>query len=300
MRPYKGLIRLYSSAAATASVSATASALPKGPAAPANVFTSLILSRIPIVTPELSEFEKAYYHYQDELERRLMWTFPQYYYFKKGSLSERKFVAAQRGPVVKQPGVFYPRGEPDVKFNRERRFKQEVVVPRDAEGSGDGKDESFTRPIEPNSRKTKADETNDIKSLIRRLDRTLYLVVKDGSGKWKFPTGVLSGPEHLHIGAERIVREIGGPDMNTWTVSNTPCAVVNYTKSGSIGGDVSSITSSTDASNIKEFFIKSHILDGQFIPQSKGLDFAWLTKEELGDHVDQAYYQSIKPVLSDQ
>lgn len=251
---------------------------------PTKVLSGIILSRTPIVTPTLSPFEEAYYKYQDELEKRLMWTFPQHYYFKKGSLAERKFVKHQRGPVAKQPGVFYPRGVPDVKFNRERRFKQEIVVPREGGDEGGNVEESsFTKPIEPNSRITEADEKGDVRSLARKLDRTLYLVIKDAkAGTWKLPAFKINVKEYLHDAAERGLRELGGPNMNTWTVSNTPSAVVKYD-----GEDPQH----------KEFFIKSHILDGQFVPQDKSIDFAWLTKEEIQTYVDKSYFETLEPVF---
>ncbi len=235
--------RLYSTAAPSADATSTDTAAPvKAPAVPPkDVFAGLILSRIPIVTPELSNFEKAYYHYQDELERRLMWTFPQYFYFKKGTLSERKFTAAQKGPVTRQPGVWYPRGVPDIKFNRERRFKQEIVIPRENSEDGD----SLSDPIVPNPRVTEADAKNDTRALTRKLDRTLYLLVQQNS-EWKFPSFSLEAKEPLHDAAERGLRQIGGVNMKTWTVSNTPAAVIK-------GSDAN-----------KEFFIKSHIIHGTF------------------------------------
>lgn len=247
--------------------------------APANVFAGLILSRIPIVTPELSAFEKAYYHYQDELERRLMWTFPQYFYFKKGTLSERKFTAAQKGPVTRQPGVWYPRGLPDIKFNRERRSKQEIVIPRE-KSSEDGED-SLSRSIAANPRITKADTENDIKALTRKLDRTLYLLVEQNS-EWKFPTFGLDAKEPIHDAAERGLRQVGGINMKTWTVSNTPAAVIK-----------------TEDSR-KEFFIKSHIIHGTFNLQNiHGVtDYAWLTKNEISEKVSSEYYNELGPLLA--
>lgn len=245
---------------------------------PKDVFAGLILSRIPIVTPEPTKFEKAYYHYQDELERRLMWTFPQYFYFKKGTLSERKFVAAQRGPVTRQPGVWFPRGVPDIKFNRERRLKQEIVIPR--ENSEEEGDDSLSRPIVPNPRITEADTANDIRALTRKLDRTLYLLVQQNN-TWKFPRFSLEVKEPLHVAAERGLRQIGGVNMNTWTVSNTPAAVLKG------GSD-------------KEFLIKSHIIHGKFNLQNvQGVsDFAWLTKNEIGEKVDSKYFEEVEPLLA--
>lgn len=243
---------------------------------PKNVFAGLILSRIPIVTPELSEFEKAYYHYQSELERRLMWTFPAYFYFKKGTLSERKFTSAQRGSPNRQPGVFFPRGAPDMKLNRERRFKQEIVIPREDEED----DASLSRPIVPNPRITEADTKNDTRALSRQLDRTLYLLVQQNN-EWKFPTFSLQAKEPLHEAAERGLREVGGVNMHTWTVSNTPAAVLK-------------------ANDNKEFFIKSHIIHGNFNVQNvQGVtDFAWLNKSEISEKVSKPYFEHLEPLLA--
>ncbi|KAF5098112.1 hypothetical protein DV451_003538 [Geotrichum candidum] len=271
--------RLYSTAAPSADATSTDTAAPvKAPAVPPkDVFAGLILSRIPIVTPELSNFEKAYYHYQDELERRLMWTFPQYFYFKKGTLSERKFTAAQKGPVTRQPGVWYPRGVPDIKFNRERRFKQEIVIPRENSEDGD----SLSDPIVPNPRVTEADAKNDTRALTRKLDRTLYLLVQQNS-EWKFPSFSLEAKEPLHDAAERGLRQIGGVNMKTWTVSNTPAAVIK-------GSDAN-----------KEFFIKSHIIHGTFnLQNTQGVtDYAWLTKNEVSEKVDKKYYEELEALLA--
>jgi large subunit ribosomal protein L46 len=51
-----------------------------------------------------------------------------------------------------------------------------------------------TRPM---SRRTKADETEDTKSLDRALQRTLYLVVKGEDGWWKFPSKPLIKKENV-------------------------------------------------------------------------------------------------------
>lgn len=162
------------------SVKAAASSIPKA------VKAGLVLSRVPIVTPELNALENKYYQYQAELERRLMWTFPSYFYFKKGTLAERRFQSVQKGVISKQPGVWFPKGVPDVRHNRERSQKQDIMLPREASEGSNKSDVS--RPIVPNSRTTKADENNDITSLDRKLDRTLHLLVKDDKGSWVLPS----------------------------------------------------------------------------------------------------------------
>ncbi|SCU99334.1 LAME_0G02762g1_1 [Lachancea meyersii CBS 8951] len=256
---------------------------------PSGIRAGLILSRIPIVTQDLSKLEKQYYEYQSELEKRLMWTFPQYFYFKRGTLAEKRFLAAQKGPVSKQPGVWFPKGVPDIKHNRERRSKQVVNLPQNfgsAGGDQVSESDSISRPIVPNSRITEADRTNDTQSLERKLSATLYLLVQSTEGKWAFPSFPVASEkgakQALHVTAESGLRELGGPNVNTWTVSSTPAGVLNGPDSA-------------------EFLVKSHIISGKFDLQHKSQynDFAWLTKSEIQQRVDAAYYQGLSWLLAD-
>lgn len=50
----------------------------------------------------------------------------------------------------------------------------------------------------PQPRTTEADAANDVKRLDRKLDQTLYLVVKGKDG-WGFPADVLAESENLHV-----------------------------------------------------------------------------------------------------
>lgn len=58
------------------------------------------------------------------------------------------------------------------------------------------KREEVERPM---SRVTEADRRGDVKSLDRLLQRSLYLVVKNGEGRWTFPCDRLIGREGLHL-----------------------------------------------------------------------------------------------------
>lgn len=261
------------------------------------IYTGVILSRIPIVSRDVDEFESKYYHYQSELERRLMWTFPQYYYFRKGTLSERKFLDANRGPVSYQPGVYYPKGLPDIKHNRERSAKQEIVVPREESAStgSRGGDDNVTRPIAPISRVTKADEQNDVKSLERKLSRTLYLLTKQDN-VWKFPVFKLSNHESTLGEVVESSLELNNDKLlKSWLVSGKPTAVLKYnTKSQLTSNDDEEISR-------REFLLKSHIIAGSFEPKkelNQIQDYQWCTKEEIKPLVDIAYYDKIECLLS--
>lgn len=248
------------------------------------ISAGLLLSRIPVVTPELNKIESQYYDYQSELKKRLMWTFPHYFYFRRGTLAERRFLMAQKGPISKQPGVWFPKGTPDVKHNRERSQKQEIALPRESnEGSElTQKGSDISRPVVPNARITEADKTGDETSLERKLDRTLYLMVKAQDGSWNFPS-FPAYDKPLHISAEEGLRSLGGGSIKTWTVSNTPAAALEIENGG------------------HQFIIKSHILAGEFKLQNKQdfVEYAWLTKEEIQDRVEATYFKSTGFLLAD-
>lgn len=249
---------------------------------PNSIKAGLLLSRIPIVTPELSKLESQYYQYQSELERRLMWTFPQFFYFKRGTLSERRFLNVQKGLVPKLPGVWFPKGIPLIKFGRDTRKKQEVNLPKESTEEMSSSD--MSRPIVPNPRITPADEQNNTKTLERQLSRTLYLLVRSKEG-WQLPSFPVpqKGDEKvpLHESAESGIRELSKHQMKTWTVSNKPIGVL-------------------EKDNKYTFLIKSHMLAGDFClaDGTEYLEHAWLTKDEIKERVDAAYFSKIGFMLA--
>ncbi|AJT18036.1 AHL_G0044780.mRNA.1.CDS.1 [Saccharomyces cerevisiae] len=260
--------------------------------APPKIKVGVLLSRIPIIKSELNELEKKYYEYQSELEKRLMWTFPSYFYFKKGTVAEHKFLSLQKGPISKKNGIWFPRGIPDIKHGRERSTKQEVKLSDDSTVafSNNQKEQSkddVNRPVIPNDRITEADRSNDMKSLERQLSRTLYLLVKDKSGTWKFPNFDLSDESKpLHVHAENELKLLSGDQIYTWSVSATPIGVLQ-----------------DERNRTAEFIVKSHILAGKFdLVASKNdafEDFAWLTKGEISEYVPKDYFNKTEFLLAD-
>lgn len=255
----------------------------------------LILSRTPIVTRDIPEFEQQYYNYQEELERRLMWTFPKWYYFKKGTVSERAFAEAQNYPIPKHRGAWFPKGVPDLKHGRDRRFKEEVIVPK-TEQAAETEEDSVSRPIKFNPRITEADKSNDQTSIERQLPRTLYLLVNQ-ENTWKFPAfNIESDAKPLHEIAEEGLRSVVGVNVNTWTVSSTPTAVLKYNKD--------KLVESTDSSSdiTREYLIKSHIIAGKLDFQNgvNGVkEYKWLTKEEISELTSKDYYEQVNHLLAD-
>ncbi|CUM68307.1 uncharacterized protein PRCAT00006029001 [Priceomyces carsonii] len=253
------------------------------------ISSTLLLSRNPIVTADLPEFENQYYKYQNELWKRLMWTFPKWFYYREGTLSEQRYRELNKNPVFNNPNVEFPKGRPEIRHQRDRRFKQEINLPKTySEAKEEETDEfkvndSLSRKIVPNSRLTKADENKDLTSLERKLTRTLYLVVGD-SKRWTLPNfkeETANDLKPLHKLAEEGLYKIGGENINYFNVSNTPCHLYK-------GND-----------GKREYFIKSHILSGRFSPSNSALKYMWLTKEEMAKNLEKDYYNDIKHLLSD-
>ncbi|KAK9469884.1 39S mitochondrial ribosomal protein L46-domain-containing protein [Lipomyces arxii] len=262
------------------------------PAAQPNykIMSGLILSRPPVITPEQTPFEKAYYFYQSELKKRLMWTFPSWFYFPEGTLAGRRFQGVQKVIDQTEREEFE---KPDVLYNRDRRSKQDVVLPeRDVERETEESARLYAK-ITPVSRTTEADAKNDVHSLERKLDRTLYLIVKKDrkSHAWKFPTTEVVGTETLTDTAKRLLSTAGGLNMNTWIIANTPVAYFHYPYKP---------TDNEKFQEAKVFFLRSRIFAGTFAPQPSSdiVDYAWVTKQELKDYFHKDYYNTLSNALS--
>lgn len=195
------------------------------------LLSSPVVSRPPLITRELTDFEKSYYLYQKRLNERLALPFTRYFYYKKGTPAdiEWKRKARSRKTPARDIGVYNAYG--DEGWNDELLVGDQQSEPsvqmesliRDAEGrdvisgrkvgdveadgeaiagdmrEGEGTAKEVGQPLErPASRETEADRTGNIKSLNRRMDRSLYLLVKNEAGVWRFPEDRVHGLETLY------------------------------------------------------------------------------------------------------
>lgn len=183
----------------------------------------MLLSRPPLLVREPTPFEAAFYLYQKRLNERLTSSFRRRVYFKPDTtldldwslqLRERKGTAARdigfyQGP--KGANGFgaatawndeYTLDDPDAKaLTDPDLLRERIISDADLRVSEDGEKLAEADRIHverPQPRKTKADETNDTQRLDRKMDRTLYLVVKAADGTWSFPTADVRTDENLH------------------------------------------------------------------------------------------------------
>lgn len=171
------------------------------------IVSSLILSRPPVVLREPTKFELAYYEYNRQLSEALQQPFPKDFYFKKGSAAEKRFEEDQASSPLGFSAIAAAASSSAAKGTGGKGGKAKDVstatgAPNTsasaAAAAADGAEDS--RPL---SRTTEADARNDVRSLERKLDRTLYLVVKQKSAKgavtWRFPAKALTDTKHENL-----------------------------------------------------------------------------------------------------
>lgn len=159
----------------------------------------VVLSRPPLLTRDLTPFEKSFFLYQRRLNERLALPFTRYFYYPEGTPSDiawkRKF--KERQTPARDIGVYNAYSKEGwndellVGAEESEPEKQLEALLKDA----DTEKEKVERPM---PRETEADRTGDTKSLNRKLARSLYLLVESKQGGWEFPSASLTVKENLH------------------------------------------------------------------------------------------------------
>ncbi|KIM53724.1 hypothetical protein SCLCIDRAFT_1222590 [Scleroderma citrinum Foug A] len=239
--------------------------------------TAIVLNRSPLLTRAPSPFERAFYAYQARIHRALHNPFPYDFYFKQGSPLEVRFNIEERRRERRAFGV--PFGTVKPEDRNEATELMELSL-------RDEVDQSMLRIHE-------ADTENDLTNLNRKGQRNLYLMLRtneDGKDVWRFPTGTVEKGELLHVAATRRLDDECGRNMDTWVVSRNPIGVYHPPKPNAADSDPKDVV----------FFYKAHILAGQVRPkESQYQNFAWLTKGEIRQTIDEEYWHGIKDMLSD-
>lgn len=246
------------------------------------IVSGIVLSRTPQITRDSTPFEKAYFDYSEKLERQSATPLAADFYFKKGSLAERRWKEDEAARMKAM-------ADPKLSLTKAVRENQVKLDDEDAVTSQMNK-------FETGSRVTEADQKNDIKSLDRALQRTLYLIVKKPRDQhaWQFPQGSVEEGEYLHDAAERELGEECGKDMDVWFVGRQPIGHYTYKF------PEDHVKKHPGASGAKVFFMKAHVFAGQCKTDNKEVvDFAWVTKDELPKYVSPEYFDAVKDMLSD-
>lgn len=270
----------------------------------------MLLHRAPLLTPTPTPFERAYYAYSSRLRMALSNPVALDFYFKKGSLTERRF---QRAQWERERAVF-----------GERLAGKKVDVgdiPAEEVVQLNERDEAD----EPTGAAQDGDKT--------RIERVgagdLYLLVKDkASGQWGLPVGGLQGKEALHevSRADGYIPPFSRSSAHSHSVGRREIAR-RWTGQGDGYMARDEETDRTDRGHHplracessfatrtcrrltpspprQTFIFKSHILTGSpaLTSASPYSEYAWLTKEEirevLGGETGGPVWSQVEPLLN--
>lgn len=142
--------------------------------------------------------------------------------------------------------------------------------------------------FQPASRTTDADRKNDTKSMERKYEDALTLLMEQQIGNDKLlllPQGKLLNDETLYNAAQRIIKERCGDSIQTIIYGKAPCGFYKYKYPKEVR---------TESIGAKVFFYRAILQSGQ-VASNCG-HFEWLNKTELFDKLDK--YSGYKRSLS--
>ncbi|TQS32629.1 hypothetical protein Golomagni_07050, partial [Golovinomyces magnicellulatus] len=292
--------RLYSASASTTEAAAPATTTAEGTTSTHDIRSGMILTRPPLLTRQLEPFENAFFFYQKRLEERLNTPFITDIYFKPDTprrLDWNLKVGERQGTVAKELGVYHGKSskawDDELKVGDSLSSQETIVSSLVKDAEARVSDDAEIIPPEdviaveaPLQRTTEADTKGDVKRLDRKLENTLYLVVKGKNG-WQFPADEVANDENLHLAAKRALDQAAGVNMNTWVVGRVP--VAHVVQEPVVGKD-----GAVSKKGQKTFFLKGRIMAGQADLKGNPFgysDFKWLTREALEKESSPEYFR---------
>ncbi|KFB53309.1 hypothetical protein ZHAS_00021616 [Anopheles sinensis] len=143
----------------------------------------------------------------------------------------------------------------------------------------------------PAPRTTEADKKNNIRSLDRKLEETLVLLVEQKLGNkshFLLPQGRHKAGESMRQTAERTLKEQCGDALQVTFYGNAPVGFYKYKYPAS---------SRTETVGAKVFFFRSVLKQGSGNIADSKLKYQWMSQKELQQQLQQAYYQSVAQFL---
>ncbi|BFZ10874.1 hypothetical protein BsWGS_13913 [Bradybaena similaris] len=150
--------------------------------------------------------------------------------------------------------------------------------------------EAEVKAFVPAPRETEADRTNNLRTVDRKLDSSLYLLVKqniEGRDHWVLPQAVWEQGETLRQTAERALTALCG-QVKTTFLGNAPCAVAKFDPKEKVDR------------NIKLFFFQAWYIGGEITPnKTEATDYLWVTRKELSNYCHASYRNHLKKFIFD-
>lgn len=138
------------------------------------------------------------------------------------------------------------------------------------------------------------DIANDRRSLERKYDSSLFLVVKRNreDKAWQFPQGKWLEGETLRGTAERVLERAVGR-TKAWWPSNAPIGHYTYAYP-------QDMQQSRKAFGAKVFFYRTQFIAGQMKFETRlYTDYAWISRDEVSEYFDEDTAKYLKALLPD-
>lgn len=185
-------------------------------------------------------------------------------------------------------------------FKRAERYRKELpeefVNPKTEGDDIETEHATFqAAPLE-----TEADNSGDVRTIFRKMDQFLFLVVQDKStGEWGFPKRHHEEGETMREAAKKAMDECLGNSIETFLVGNAPLGHFLESKVGGVpvaaggggsdgGGDSDGAQKEivgegkTGGGKGTNFYHRAQWLEGELRLEPKYKDFKWLTKVRTG------------------
>ena len=245
---------------------------------PFRTVASVLLERTPVINKLPEPFEVAY---EEMRQKRTEGTHhlyvPENFYEKKRSYDESMEQAKQ--------------------LVAERRTSGENV---------DVQDETLRSLIwelefEPAKRTTENDESGNRRTTWRRLDTSVFLLLKKDREEhaWQFPQGgwIEDDGTSLRVTAEREFKEVCGDHMPHYFVSNAPNSFYAYAYPEIAQKKHNAFGAKTF--NYRALFQGAYFDEDASTPKLENglVDFAWVAADELDDYFESDYADYMRQVL---
>ncbi len=198
------------------------------------------------------------------------------------------------GIILERTPIILPEPEPweceAGEFFAAKEARSAVKVPKDLENSLYSKfrDPERLEKWKPLPRLTEDDKANNRKSLYRKLDEPVYLIVKVEQTEdkslpkqlWRFPTTEWRAGETIRQSTERTLFYHIGEDVQTYMLGNAPILHIESAPTAEQKKEFK------DVKTVKSFFMHSLYLAGNVDIEEDGdvLDYAWVTQGELAEY----------------
>jgi len=245
------------------------------------IIGSAVVERVPIIFPEIESWKRDYY--------RMLWN-------RQADLEplqekvDEKYIQEVLAKINQKD-----KSKVKEKEKGKKKEKQETKTKKkkdDDDEETSSSDEDKARKMEERTEKvaiyseypriTPDDESNNRRSMYRKLDRRLYLIVKKGNEGWCFPQQphlYLKDGANLRKTAHRTLLEECGPTLDVHFEGNSPIGFWSYPSKSY------PFVASTDETKV--FFFKAQYVFGPVkLSRKAGLvDFAWVTRDELQEYI---------------